>query len=572
MMQIPRAISGNRRWFLTRLVINGFCQAAATVANALLVEMAFDKLITTVSPGLNNKLLWQIGLGLAAAAIVTALLRVLERADAERIGQDYAYEIRMILYERLMSLAPRALQNRSQGGVMLRFVGDLTALRQWVSLGLARLTVALTTTVASLAALSIVSTSLALTVGLVLAIGGLSSLKLGKRMQSVAQESRRRLSNLAANINEKVASIAVVQVFGQSQREKKRIARQSRRLEKAMVDRAMVAGQLRGITEGTAAIASGAALIVGALEVSAGRTSVGVVVAAMTIVGLLVPPLRDLGRVQEYWHNSRVALQKVEQFLDTPSLVTQKANAPELKLGNGRLEFDGVSLEGSLHKVSAIAQPGQIVALVGPNGAGKSTLISLAARLIDPDEGVIRLDGQDLAQHSLQSVRQAIGMAGPDLPLLRGTVAKNLRYRWRNAPVEEITRVWQLCGIDEVLAELSQGEETKVSEGGKTLSAGQRQRIALARAILGNPPLLLLDEVDANLDAQATAIVDRVLAEHKGTVLIITHRKERLAAVDVIWYLENGRLIEKGSPEVLLNSDSLTARLFQDSEEKVLSA
>lgn len=571
-MQIPRAISGNRRWFLTRLVINGFCQAAATVANALLVELTFDELITTANPSFNNKMLWQIGFGLAAAAIVTALLRVLERADAERIGQDYAYEIRMILYERLMSLAPRALQNRSQGGVMLRFVGDLTALRQWVSLGLARLTVAMTTTVASLAALSLVSTPLALTVGLVLAIGGLSSLKLGKRMQSVAQESRRRLSNLAANINEKVASIAVVQVFGQSQREKKRIARQSRRLEKAMIDRAMVAGQLRGITEGTAAIASGAALVVGALEVAAGRTSPGTVVAAMTIVGLLVPPLRDLGRVQEYWHNSRVALQKVKQFLKTPSLVTEKPNAPELKSGLGRLEFDCVSLEGSLHKVSAIAQPSQIVALVGPNGAGKSTLISLAARLIDPDEGVIRLDGQDLSQHSLQSVRRAIGMAGPDLPLLRGTIAKNLRYRWRNAPIEEITRVWQLCGIDQVLAELPQGEETKVSEGGKSLSAGQRQRIALARAILGNPALLLLDEVDANLDAQATAVVDRVLAEHNGTVLIITHRKERLISADVIWYLENGRLIETGSPDVLLNSDSLTTRLFQDSQEKVLSA
>ncbi len=377
------------------------------------------------------------------------------------------------------------------------------------------------------------------------------------------------LCNLAANINEKVASIAVVQVFGQSQREKKRIARQSRRLEKAMIDRAMVAGQLRGITEGTAAIASGAALVVGALEVAAGRTSPGVVVAAMTIVGLLVPPLRDLGRVQEYWHNSRVALQKVKQFLATPCLVTQKPNAPALKLGTGCLEFDCVSLEGSLHKVSAIAQPGQIVALVGPNGAGKSTLISLAARLIDPDEGVIRLDGQDLAQHSLQSAHRAIGMAGPDLPLLRGTIAKNLRYRWRNAPIEEINRVWQLCGIDQVLAELSQGEETKVSEGGKSLSAGQRQRIALARAILGNPPLLLLDEVDANLDAQAIAVVDRVLAEHKGTVLIITHRKERLAAADVIWYLENGRLIETGSPKVLLNSDSLTARLFRDSQEKV---
>ncbi|MBF2008939.1 MAG: ABC transporter ATP-binding protein [Chlorogloeopsis fritschii C42_A2020_084] len=572
MIQIPRAISGNRIWLLTRLVINGFCQAAAAVANAILVEMAFDKLITTANAGFDHKMVWQIGLGLVAAAIVNALLRVMERADAERIGQDYAYEIRMILYERLMSLAPRALQNRSQGGVMLRFVGDLTALRQWVSLGLARLTVALTTTIASLAALSLVSSRLAFTVGLVLAIGALSSIKLGGRMQSVAKEARRRLSNLAANINEKVASIAVVQVFGQSQREKKRIARQSRRLEEAMVDRAMVAGQLRGITEGTAAIASGAALVVGALEVAAGRTTPGVVVAAMTIVGFLVPPLRDLGRVQEYWHNSRVALQKVEQFLKTPSLVTEQRNAPELQLGAGRLEFDSVSLKGSLHEVSAIAEPGKIVALVGPNGAGKSTLLSLAARLIDPDKGKILLDGQDLAKYSLESVRRAIGMAGPDLPLLRGTVEKNLRYRWRDASVEEITRVRQICGIDEVLAELAEGEKTKVAEGGKGLSAGQRQRIGLARAILGNPPVLLLDEVDANLDAQATTVVDRVLAEHKGTVLIITHRKERLAAADVIWYLENGRLVEKGPPEVLLNSDGPTARLFRDSQEKVLSA
>jgi ABC-type multidrug transport system fused ATPase/permease subunit len=570
MIQIPRAVSSNRTWLFARLVINGFCQATATVANALLVEMAFDKLITAANPAF-NQMIGQIGLGLAAAAIVIALLRMAERADAERIGQDYAYQIRMILYERLTSLAPRALQSRSQGGVMLRFVGDLTALRQWVSLGLARMVVAMTTSIASLVALSLINSRLALTVGIILAIGALSACKMGDRMQSVAKEARRRLSYLAANINEKVAAIAVVQVFGQSRREKRRIARQSRRLEKAMVDRAIVVGQLRAITEGTAAIASGAALLVGAMEVAEGRATPGMVVAAMTIVGLLVPPLRDLGRVQEYWHNSRVSLQKVKQFLNTPSLVTEVPNAPKVKLGAGCLEFDGVSLDGALHKVSAIAQPGQIVALVGPNGAGKSTLLSLAARLIDPDEGAIRLDGQDLADHSIESIRRAIGMAAPDLPLLRGSVDKNLRYRWRDAPIEEITRVRQMCGIDEVLAELPEGEKTRISEGGIGLSAGQRQRIALARAILGNPPLLLLDEVDANLDSQATAVVDRVLTEHQGTVLLITHRKERLATADVIWYLENGRLMEIGSPEVLLNDDSLTARLFRDRQETVLS-
>ncbi len=569
MMQIPRAVSGDRIWLLVRLIINGFAQASATVANALLVELAFDELIAAVNP--DNKMALWIGLGLVAAAVVIALLRMAERTDAERMGQSYAYDVRMTLYDHLTSLAPRALQSRSQGGVMLRFVGDLTAIRQWVSLGLSRLAVTVTTSVAALLALYFINARLALTVGIILTIGALSSCTLSRRMQPVAREARRRLSYLAANINEKVAAIAVVQIFGQSQREKKRIARQSRRLEQAMIARAVVAGKLRGVTEATAALASGAALLVGASEVAALRATPGTVVGAMTVVGLLVPPLRDLGRVQEYWHNSRVALQKVEEFLKTPSLVAEVPNAPNLKLGPGRLEFDSVSLAGVLHEVSAIAEPGKIIALVGPNGAGKSTLLSLAARLIDPDEGVIRLDGQDLATHSLASIRRAIGMAGPDLPLLRGSVAKNLQYRWRNAPIEEITRVWQLCGIDQVLAELPQGEETRVSEGGVGLSAGQRQRITLARAILGNPPLLLLDEVDANLDAQATAIIDRVLAEYRGTVLLITHRAERLVAVDEIWYLENGRLVEVGSPETMLNGNGPTACLFGGREENILS-
>jgi ATP-binding cassette subfamily B protein len=566
MMQIPRAINSDRIGLLVRLIGNGFAQAATTVANALLIELAFDRLIITTASPAFNQIAIQIGLGLALAALVMGLLRMVERVDAERLGQDYAYDIRMGLYERLTSLAPRALQSRSQGGVMLRFVGDLTALRQWVSLGLARLTVSTTTAIGALFALSFVSFSLALTVGLILLIGTAIAFGLGKPMQSAAKEARRRRSHLAANINEKVASVAVVQMFGQSKSEKKRMDRQSRRLQDAMVTRAMITGQLRAVTESTAVLATAGALLVGAIEVAADRASPGTVVAAMTIVGLIVPPLRDLGRVQEYWHNSRVSIQKIHEFLDTPSLVTEVPNAPNLKLGEGCLEFERVSLNGILHQFSAIAKPGKIIALVGPNGAGKSTLLSLAARLLDPDEGVIYLDGQDISKYSLASVRRAIGMASPDLPLLRGTVAKNLTYRWSKAPEEEIQRVRQLCGIDEILAELPNGDQTKLSEGGAGLSAGQRQRIALARAILGNPPLLLLDEVDANLDAQATAIVDRILAQHQGTVILIAHRIERLAVANEIWHLENGRAIEMGLPAEILKGDGPTARLFSGSK------
>ena len=569
MKKIPPAIAGRRIWLLVRLVINSFVQAAVAVVNAQLVELAFDELITKTNPHPNfNQIVLLVALGLVAVAVIIAILRITERRDAERLGQEYSYEVRMTLYNHLSSISPRILQQRSQGGMMLKFIGDLTALRKWVSLGLARLTVASTTAIAALLLLSTASWKLALTVGIVLIVGALTIFRLGKQMQTKAKETRRRLSNLATNINEKIASMAVVQVFGQSKWEKKRIARQSRDLETAMVSRAVVTGQLRGVTEATTAIASGAALLVGAIEITAGHTTPGTIVAAMTIVSFLVSPLRDLGRVQEYWHNSRVAVEKLQEFLATPSLVAEIPNAPDLILESGCLEFKQVSLEGALHEITVTAQPGQIVALVGPNGAGKSTLLSLAARLIDPDQGKICLDGQNLATHSLASVRRAIGIASPDLPLLRGTVRKNLRYRYRNASKEEIDRVWHLCAIDELLSELPEGENTRISEGGIGLSAGQRQRIALARAILGNPPLLLLDEVDANLDAQATAVVERVLSKHQGTVFLITHRFERLMVADVIWYLENGRLLECGSPQELLKTNGYTARLFQSNHQK----
>ncbi len=285
-------------------------------------------------------------------------------------------------------------------------------------------------------------------------------------------------------------------------------------------------------------------------------------IAAISIVGILLPPLRDLGRVQEYWHGACIARERIKEFLDSPSLVEHNFKAPDLIVGPGCLEFNSVSVTGGLNQVSGVVEPGTVVAVVGPNGAGKSTLLLLASRLIDPQEGKILLDGQNLTEYSLSSVRHAIGMVGPDLPLLRGTIERNLCYRWRKAPKEEIIRVRKLCGIDEMLVQFPEGEKTRVAEGGLSLSVGQRQRIALARALLGNPRLLLLDEVDANLDRQAGKIIDRILAEHQGTILMVTHQLNHIMAADVVWYLEAGRLLEIGSPTELLARNGPTAQFF----------
>ncbi|MDX1253129.1 MAG: ABC transporter ATP-binding protein [Gammaproteobacteria bacterium] len=562
MMDLPRILEKRRSVWLTKLVLNGLAQAGAAIATALLVKFIFDHIITTTEPFSSEALAWS-AIGLAVVALFIAWLRMMEYTDAERMGQDYVDQVRMQLFDSLKNSAVRTTQKRSRGGVMLRFIGDLTVFRRWVSLGVARLIVGGVSIVGATFALSFVNGILALAAGAMLLAGGMVVLAQGKRMQEVVREARRRRARLAANINEKISALAVIQVFGRAEKERQRVANQSRHLKEAMVDQARVTGWLRGITEAAAALTAGAVLILGALEVATGQVTPGTVVAAMSIVGLLTPPLRDLGRVYEYWQSTIVARQKLLEFINTPAPFQELLCMQDLLPGPGRLEFREVSLEG-LHVFSAVAEPRQTIAIVGPNGAGKSTLLLAATRLIQPESGAILLDGQDLAAHSLASVHRAISMASPDLPLMRGTLEDNLRYRWQQATDEEITKVSAFCSLDELIKTLPNGMKTHINDAGVNLSLGQRQRIALARALLGEPAVLLLDEADANLDPQAGAVLRRILEEYRGTILLVTHRLEYAAKADVIWHLQDGRLIDSGPARELLNRDGPTSRLFHD--------
>jgi ABC-type multidrug transport system fused ATPase/permease subunit len=562
-LQVPLLDAGRRR-LLGLLVANGLLQAVAIAGSAWGAQQAFDIWVLGAAPtsavgGVPAGLAWPLLL-LVCSALVAAL-RLHERVAAERLGQSYVAAVRVALFDRLGRLPARAIRSRSRGGHLLRFVGDLTALRHWVSLGLSRLTVAGVALIMTLVALTAISTLVAAGTGLALALAVGGALALGPGIRRAVRDARRRRARLAGNIDEKIAAMDTLQVFGQLKRERSRLARQSRCLAEAMVDRARWLGRLRALTEAGSGLATLAILGAGALAVRQGDATPGAVIAGLTVLGLAMPLLRDLSRVHEYWHGYRVARDNLERVMD------DRVQGPELRRGRrrlpdgpGELRVEGLFLGDSLLSVDLEARGGERVLVVGGNGAGKSTLLALIARLLDPEQGCIRIDGQDVARCRLNAVRRVVGLASAELPLLRGTLERNLRYRCPEASADELARVIQLAGVQPLLDRLPGGLQAQVVEGGANLSLGERQRVGLARALLGGPRVLLLDEVDAHLDAEGHAALERVLASFEGTVVMVSHDPRRAAAADRIWHLEHGWVVADGPPEALLRPGRSTHR------------
>jgi ABC-type multidrug transport system fused ATPase/permease subunit len=562
-VQVPM-LDAERRRVLGLLVANGLAQAVAIAGSAWGAQQAFDIWVlgtanaTTVG-GLPAGLVWPLLL-LACSGLVAAL-RLHERVAAERLGQSYVAAVRVALFDRLGRLPARAIRSRSRGGHLLRFVGDLTALRQWVSLGLSRLTVAGVAVVTTLVALTWISTLVAVGTGLALGLAVGGALALGPGLRGAVRDARRRRARLAGNIDEKIAAMDTLQVFGQLKRERSRLVRQSRRLAEAMVNRARWLGRLRAVAEAGSGLATLAILGAGALAVRQGDASPGAVIAGLTVLGLAMPLLRDLSRVHEYWHGYRVARDNLDRVMD------DRVQGPELRRGRrrlpdgpGDLRIERLFLGDALLSVDLEARGGERVLVVGGNGAGKSTLLGLLARLLDPEQGCIRIDGQDIAGCRLNAVRRAVGLASADLPLLRGTLERNLCYRHPEASAEEIARVVHLAGLQPLLERLPGGLQAQVTEGGTNLSQGERQRLGLARALLGGPRVLLLDEVDAHLDAAGRAAMERVLSRFEGTVVMVSHDPRRPAQADRIWHLEQGWVVADGPPATLLRPGTATHR------------
>jgi ATP-binding cassette subfamily B protein len=532
---------------VTAVLLLGFGQAITLIAFILLVTKVAEG-VHAETLGADAAAAWRVTLVQLGALVAVVLLhgwfRAWEFSASEKIGYTIVQRLRMRLYEHLQGMTPREVQYRARGGVLLRFVGDLSMLRTWISRGLLGGAVALVVLVPTLTVLTVLNYRIGLTLIAVLAVGAALSLASGKSMRRATRSMRRRRSLVISNLDEQINALSVVQVFGRAGGEYGRLSRQNDSLTRALYRVADLRGRLRGISAVAALLAVVAVLAVGLLEVRRGTATSGLVLAAVLTSRMLTTSIRVLGLAHDYWHRARVSRQKLQDFLRSSSRGLEPLGGSQLRVRGGKIEFRGVTVPGALEEVTLTAEPGQLVAVTGSSGAGKSTLLGLLTRLVDPSVGEVRIDGQTLAATTPKSIFRKIGVVSPDLPLMRGTVRRNLTYSRPDVESAEVSRVLYGTGVDRLIGELPHGITTWVVEGGRNLSTGERQRIALARALLGNPPILLLDEPSAFLDPAGKAEFWRMLTRHRGTVLMATTNPAELALADQVWVLDQGRVLE----------------------------
>jgi ABC-type multidrug transport system fused ATPase/permease subunit len=549
-------------------VIASFALAACAMGVSILIPPLIGKAVDDIDSGGGS-------LGLIAAAIVAAgllrlLFSVIRRLVAGRVSLGVEFDLRNLLYGHLQSLELGFFDGQQTGQLMSRATVDLQAVRFFLGYGLIFMAQAALTIVIAAAVMIFVNPLLALVALAPMPWVIWVAFRYGRLNRPASQEVQQRIAELTAAAEENVSGVRVVKGFAQEHRQMKRFHHSVRRV----FDQSMVSTRLRAFHNpyigflpqlGLAAI-----VIVGGRQVVNGTISLGDFVAFYGYVLMLTGPMRMLGVSLGMAQRAVASGNRIFEILDREPRLTSPEGAPELPAGGGRVELRGVGFayEGAapvLEDIDLTVEAGQTVALVGATGAGKTTLVNLIPRLYDPTAGQVLVDGADLREVDLASLRHEVALVSDDAFLFSASLRENVAYARPDASDAEVVDAARRAGLAEVVAELPDGYDTRVGERGLTLSGGQRQRVAIARALLAQPRILILDDATSSVDATTESKIKEALREvMKGrTTFVIAHRLSTLALADEIVVLEGGRIAARGGHDELLEASELYAEIAE---------
>lgn len=520
---------------------------------------------------------------IAAIAFLTVMIFTMTRAIAayrryllQRLGQETVFDMRAALYEKVHALGLDFHGRRRTGDTITRVTSDVKEVRSLLVDSVVEVFSSVLILFGMLIVMLLLDWQLTL---LALATVPFLFLAVGRYRKALIERMRvvrMKEGAIASVVQESITGIRAVKLFGREEEEMRRFRTESEESLRASVGSAKIEARFSialGIVGGV-----GTALVTyfGARQVLAGSLSIGDLTVFVAYLGLFLSPLWALSRQANQIGKSLVSGERIMELLRADPTVREAPNATEAPTFDGRVTFDEVTFSYAagddngndelpvLRDVYFDVEAGSRVALVGVSGAGKTTITSLLIRLYDPNEGAIRIDGRDIREFTLKSLRGGVSFVPQEPMLFRASVAENIAYGRPDAERGEIERAARLAGAAGFIERMPEGYETVLAERGDSLSGGQRQRISIARAMIRNSPILVLDEPQSGLDAEAAAAVEeswRELTEGRTTFLI-SHELRLVRDVDVILFIEDGRIAEAGTHDELLTLKGGYSRLY----------
>ncbi len=590
-MQILIRITKITWQFRTRLIL-AYLSFFAAVGVSLLIPQIFgeaiDKLVAVGRGGVDatsvatNTLLW-FALALLGASLLRGFMDFARTYCTDSLSQKVSYVIRNQFYDKLQHLSFAYHDKEHTGDLMSKATGDVEDIRRFVNMGLVRALEVVVRTVALLCILIFMNWELTL-ISLVFVpfIVIRSSMVMG-RLRAMWLQVQQRMGEAVTILQENLVGIHVVKAFGSEQFEKDKFARKAQEVREEYFQ----SERLQGTNSAwmTFFFTSGMGLILwyGGWEVIKGDLSAGGLAKFILYLNQLTFPIRMSSFIINSFSRAISSGGRLFDVLDAKSPVAEKQNARVLDKAEGKVQFEDISFayEGrmpALKNINIYAEPNQITAILGAPGSGKSTIVNLLPRFYDVSEGRITIDGQDIRDFSLDSLRRNVGIVQQDVFLFSANIHDNIAYGVKDATREDVIRAARVAQLHDHIQSLEDGYDTWVGERGSTLSGGQRQRLSIARSILIDPPVLILDDSTSSVDVQTERMIHQAMVNvmKNRTTFVIAHRLSTVREADLIIVLKEGQIAEQGTHEELLSAKGIYQEIYelqlQPQEELLLDA